>query len=114
MENEEIKDDFADLPEPLRAVALQYGRPMTQLVMAAGMAREAVAVLANLSQKHQSRHGLNAAGIVANSFNQVSNALIAKEGWDEGTLAQCDRDIMRAFASAIQVAQPGSVILGNN
>ena len=103
------KDEFLDLDPCFRPVAAQYGRSMFALVMNAGMAKQAASMLATLAQKHASRSGARAVRMFAGSFNQVTNAYVQSQGWEEGTLAQCDRDIQRAFAGKIQV--PGSAII---
>jgi hypothetical protein len=102
-------DEMLDIEECFRPVAQQYGRSMFALVLNAGLAQEATQQLAGLAQKHASRGGMHAVSILANAFNQVSNAYVARQEWDEGTLAQCSRDIQRAFAGKIAV--PGQSII---
>ncbi len=96
-------DTFEDIEPAFRGVAAKYGRDMFALVMNAGMAGQATAELARQAQKHGSNKAAHAVGVVAQAFNQVSNAYVVLKGWDEGTLAQCDRDIQLAFAGKIQV-----------
>lgn len=98
------EDLMEDVELSFRPVAKQYGREMFSFVMAAGMASQAAEVLAQQAQKHRSRHATAAIAVLANSFNSISNAYAAKQGWDEGSLAQCDRDIRLAFAGRIVVA----------
>lgn len=114
MNEQETQDTFEDIESCFRPVASRYGREMFALVMNAGMAGQAAQVLATLAQKHGSRGGVHAVGVVSNSFNQVANALIVAKGWDEGTLAQCDKDCQLAFAGRIQVVGGTSPILLNS
>ncbi len=106
------KDEFLDLDPAMRPVAEKYGRELFALVMNAGMAGQALQVIAAAAEKHRSRGLTHAAGVMAQSFNQVSNALVKLKGWDEGMLAQCDRDIMLAFKNKLVV--PGSTIILNS
>ena len=107
-------EDFPGIDPAFHDVCRTYGREMFALVMNAGMAQQAAAALAAFADKHQSRHAVHAVGVWSQAFNQVSNAYVKLAGWDEGTVAQCDRDIMRAFQSKIQVVQPGSLVLRDN
>ena len=102
-------DQFLDLESCFRPVAAQYGREMFALVYNAGMAGQAVAVLAAQAQKHSSRSAAHAAGVVAQAFNHVSSALAVAKGWSPELLAQCDRDIGLAFQG--RIIKPGSVII---
>lgn len=102
--DEQQEDLFEDIEPLFRDVAKRYGREMFALVMNAGMAQQAVAVLASQAEKHGSRKGLHAVGVVSQSFNQVSNAYVKLQGWSEELLAQCDRDIQLAFAGRLVVA----------
>ena len=103
-------DTFADLPEPLRAVAGKYGRSMVALVYGAGMCSEATKVLSHEVQRTRSAPGRHALIVLSQTFNETSSALCRLEGWSEEQLAQCDRDISLAFASAVQVPK-GKIIL---
>lgn len=105
-------DDMLDLDPVMRPVAAKYGREMFALVMNAGMASQAAEVLAAQAQKRQSRATAHAVGVLSSAFNQVSNAYCKMHGWTEGELAQCDRDIMLAFAG--KIAKPGSALILNS
>lgn len=101
---DEQEDLFEDIEPLFRDVARKYGRSMFALVMNAGMAQQAAQALATLAQKHASRSGLHAVGMLSSAFNQVSNELVQLQGWDEALLAQCDRDIQLAFSHRLVVA----------
>ena len=90
-------------------MAQQYGRSLFGLVMNAGMAGQATAVLGGLVRKHSSQHNAHALTVLANAFNQVSNAYVAQMGWSKELVAQCDRDCQMAFASRIGV--PGGAFM---
>ena len=104
MNNQDGMDTFADLPEPLRAVAGKYGRSMVALVYGAGMCSEATKVLMHEVTRTRSGPGRHALIVLSQTFNETSSALCRLEEWTEEMLAQCDRDISLAFASAVQVA----------
>ena len=105
------EDQFLDLQPCFRPVAKQYGRELFALVMNTGMTREATSVLAQLATKHHSKHGMHAVQVVANSYNSVANALCQAKGWNEGLLAQVERDIQLAFHSQIQVVDGSSPLI---
>lgn len=115
--NDEVKveapaDEMLDLDPAMRPVAAKYGREMFALVMNAGMASQAAEVLVGQVRKHSSRAGLHAVGVLTQAFNQVSNAYCKLKEWDEGILAQCDRDIQMAFAG--KIVAPGSALVLNS
>jgi len=99
-----------DLAPEFREVAAKYGREMFTLVFNAGLSSQAAQVLVNFANKHQSRHTLHATGVLATAFNEISNAYCKKMGWEEGMLAQCDRDIGLAFQQKI-IMPTSSIIL---
>lgn len=107
----EAADEFLDLESCVRPVAQQYGREMFALVMNAGLCSEAVKVLAAAAQKHQSRNSMHAIGVLSSAFNQVSTALCKQHGWTEEMLAQCDRDIARAWAGRVVLAGAGTSLV---
>ena len=109
-----LAGQFPDIDPAFHDVCRTYGREMFALVMNAGMAQQATAVLAQLAEKRRSRGGLHAVGVLSQAFNQVSNSYVKKMGWDEGLVAQCDRDIARAWAAKIQVVPAGSLLLRGN
>lgn len=94
-----------DLPLEFRGVAAKYGRKMFTLVFNAGMSSQAAQVLMNFAEKHRSQHSLSALEILVSSFNEVSNDYCKLQGWDEGMIAQCDRDIRLAFKHKIITPQ---------
>lgn len=102
-------DEFLDLESCFRPVAQQYGREMFALVYNAGMAGQAMQVIAAQAQKHGSRAGAHAAGVVAQAFNHVSSELAKVKGWSPELLAQCDRDIGLAFQG--RIIKPGGAII---
>ncbi|MFA6036384.1 MAG: hypothetical protein WC759_05530, partial [Candidatus Micrarchaeia archaeon] len=104
-------DEMLDVEACFRPVAQRYGREMFALVMNAGMAGQAAAVLVEQVGKHHSRGGMHALGVLTQSFNQVSSAYCKMKGWTEGDLVQCDRDLQLAFAGKIQV--PGQALILN-
>ncbi len=105
-------DEYLDLDACFRPVAQQYGRELFALVYNAGMAGQAMAVLAGQADKHHSKGMAHAAGVLAQAFNHVSTELCKVKGWEAGILAQCDRDIALAFKNKLIV--PGSAILLNS
>ena len=111
LEEQPKEDQFLDIQPCFRPVAKQYGREIFALVLNSGMARQAMEVLGGLANKHQSRHGMAAAQVMANAYNGAASALCKAKGWDEGLLAQVDRDIQLAFRSQIQVADASSPLI---
>ena len=105
-------DEMLDIEVAFRPVVAQYGRSMFALVMNAGMCGQAAQVLGGLVEKHQSLHSAQALRVIADAFNQVSNAYVKQMGWTEELVAQCDRDVQRAFAGKIIVAGPGQTYPG--
>ena len=103
-------DDLEDLPDWARPVAEKYGRSMFGLVLNAGMSQQAAAVLNEIVGKHQSTHGQRAIRIIADAFNQVSNAYVERMGWDAEVLAQCDRDCLLAFSKSVQPVTPAILL----
>ena len=95
------EEENLDLPPEFREVAAKYGRPMFTLVFNAGMSSQAAQVLVNFANKHKSQHSMHAVGVLTKSFNEISNAYCKMNGWDEGILSQCDRDIGLAFQHKI-------------
>lgn len=104
----EAADEFLDLEPCVRLVAQQYGRELFALVMNAGLCSEAVKVLAAAAAKQRSQESLHAVGVLSSAFNQVSTAYCKEKGWTEEVLAQCDRDIARAWAGRIVLAGTGT------
>lgn len=101
--------DLSDIEPCFHPVVTQYGRAMFALVMNATLAQQGISVLARLVDKHRSNHGAKAVQIVANTINIISqNYLIAKE-WSPELLAQCSRDIERAYTT--KIVMPGSSII---
>mgnify|MGYP001588248916 FL=1 len=107
-------DTFEDLDPCFRPVAAKYSREMFALVMNAGMAGQAAEVLTAQAQLHGSRAAAHAVGVMAQSFNQLSNAYCKLQGWEAGMLAQCDRDLQLAFAGKVAVAGEGMIKLLNS
>ena len=101
--------DLTGIESCFHPVVTQYGRPMFSLVMNATLAQQGIGVLAGLADKHRSNHGAKAVQIVASVINLISQDYSAAKGWTNEELAQCARDIERAYASKIVV--PGSSIL---
>ena len=87
-----------DLPAQLADVVMKHGRPMVALVFGAGLGSEATKVLAE-----RSRGGavLHAVRVLAQVYNETSTAYVKSQGWTEGMLAECDRDIQLAFSAQI-------------
>ena len=110
-EQEQVVDEMLDVDPAFRPVVAQYGRSMFALVMNAGMCGQAASVLGGLVEKHQSLHSAQALSVIADAFNQISNAYVKQMGWAEELVAQCDRDVQRAFAGKIVVAGPGSKLI---
>ena len=102
-------DEMLDIEPAFREVAQKYGRSMFAFVMNAGMAGQAAQALGAQAQKHQSRGAAHAVGVLAQAFNQVASSYAKQMAWDEGMLAQCDRDIALAFKT--KIVTPGSAIL---
>jgi hypothetical protein len=110
MNNPLIKEDlFLDLPMPLREPAKTHGRAMVALVYGAGMASEAIKVLHSRNISQRDVACTQALGVLAETFNEASSALCRLNGWEEGELAQCDRDINLSFAAMVKV--PGGKII---
>ena len=99
----------ADLPLEFRDVATRYGRDLFMVVFNAGLASQATQVLATFAGKHRSQHSTHAVGVLARAFNEISTAYCKQMGWNEGMLAQCDRDIQLAFQGKVIV--PGQSII---
>ena len=105
-EDEEDAKRFAELEPAFWPVAKIYGLDMVALVYNAAMAQQAAAVLSEQAQKHNSRKALHALGIMSEAFNQVSNAMVLVKGWSPEQIAQCERDLQRAWAGKVQVVSP--------
>ena len=111
MNNPLIKEDlFLDLPMPLREPAKTHGRAMVALVYGAGMASEAMKVLAQRNRARGDGACIHALRVIADVYNESSTALCKVHGWTKGELAQCDRDINLSFASSVQTPS-GKIIL---
>lgn len=95
-------DEMLDIDASFRPVAVKHGRAMFALVMHAGMARQAVEVLAARMQ-HGDPQGLHAINVLATAFNHCSSALAKREGWAEAAMLECDRDIQLAFQGKLIV-----------
>lgn len=114
MENEAAikeQDDLAGIEPTFHEVVKKYGRPLFALVMNAGLAGQATQVLAAIVEKHHSRGGAHALGVLAQSFNQISNEYVKRMGWEAGMIAQCDRDVQLAFAGKIQIPGQSPIVL---
>ena len=109
---DETQSGLADVPKEFHGVVQAHGREMWALVMNCQMSGIAVEKLATIVQKHRSQAGVHAVGVLAGAFNQLSNAYVAKMGWTQEQLAQCDRDLQLAFRGKIIV--PGSAIVLNS
>jgi len=105
-EEEEDAKRFAGLDRAFWPVARTYGLDMVALVYNAAMAQQAAAVLSEQAQKHNSRKALHALGVMTEAFNQVSNAMVLVKGWSPEMVAQCERDLQRAWAGKVQVVSP--------
>jgi hypothetical protein len=101
--------DLTGIESCFHPVVMQYGRPMFSLVMNATLAQQGAAVLAGLVDKHRSNHGVKAVQIVVSVINVISKDYSDLRGWTQEQLAQCARDIERAYATKIVV--PGSAII---
>ena len=116
MSEGERVDEMLDVDPAFRPVVAQYGRSMFALVMNAGMCGQAASVIAGLVEKHQSIHSAQALSVIADAFNQISNAYVKQMGWSEELVAQCDRDVQLAFAGKIIVPgqSPASGLILNS
>jgi len=104
------QDDLDGIPEWAHPLVKQYGRSMFALVLNAGMSQQAAAVLNEIVSKHRSIHGQRALAILADAFNQVSNAYAEAKKWDPELLAQCDRDCQLAFSKSVQPVTPAILL----
>lgn len=111
-EGNEAAVDLEDIPPHFHEVVKKYGRDMYFVVMHAAMGAQAAVVLNGILQKHASRGGLHALGMLIGGFNFASNTLAKDRGWTEEEVAQCDRDCQLAARTAIIPA--GSRILLNS
>lgn len=99
--DEAPQDEMLDIDPSFREAAKLHGRAMFALVMHAGMARQAVEVLAAKAQHDpQALHAIN---VLAAAFNHCSTALVKREGWTEEMMLACDRDIQLAFQGKLIV-----------
>lgn len=101
--NAELKEEFAE-------VIAVHGEELFGLVWNAGMAGEAIGVLAGVVDKHRSRHGLQALGTTAAAFNEVAELLRAAKGWTAEDLAACDTAIKAAFAAKVVVPRTNIIL----
>jgi hypothetical protein len=99
--------EWQDIDPVFHTVVKQYGRGLFALVMAAGVAGEAMQVLGEAAKRD--RKLAHAVGVLANAFNGVSNELVRAQGWSDELVAQCDRDIQLAFSG--QITMPGQNII---
>ena len=107
---EPAPEENLDLPPEFREVCAKYGRPMFTLVFNAGMSSQAAMILVNFANKHRSQHSMHAIGVLTKAFNEISTAYCKMNGWDEGMLSQCDRDIGLAVQHKI-ITPTSSIIL---
>ena len=103
------EDEMLDITEALRPVAKQYGRELFAVVMATGICTVAMQHLGELVQRTASRKGASALNILGQHFNQVLIAYCTGQGWTEGLIAQCDRDVQIALRQSI-VTPKSSII----
>ena len=103
MDKIEDMDLYSDIEEYLRPAAKTYGREMVQLIVAAGLTREAVACLAK-STKFSEKEKI-ALRIIVEKFNSISNTYIDFQGWNAETLAQCENAIQKAFSDKHTIIQ---------
>lgn len=103
-------DEMLDIEECFRPVAREHGRSMFALVMAAGMAGEAMQVLGKVLGNQHSTHGVHAAQVIGQCFNQLSNAYVTQMGWTEAQLVACDTAVKLAFQSRIVVPGSSSIL----
>ena len=99
--DEAPQDEMLDIDPSFREAARLHGRAMFALVMHAGMARQAVEVLAQRGQGDQQT--LHAINVLASAFNHTSTALAKREGWSEEAMLACGRDIQLAFSGKLIV-----------
>lgn len=99
--DEAPQDEMLDIDPSFREAAKLHGRAMFALVMHAGMARQAVEVLAKRGQGDQ--QALHAINVLATAFNHCSSALAKREGWTEEMMLACDRDIQLTFQGKLIV-----------
>jgi hypothetical protein len=90
-----------DLPRHLANVVMKYGRPMVALVFGAGLGSEATKVLGQLAECSRDGAVLHAVRVLAQVYNETSTAYAKSQGWTEGMLAECDRDIQLAFSAQL-------------
>lgn len=104
-------DQMLDIPPEFRPVVVKHGRGLWALVMNAQIGALAAQELVKLAQKHRSKNGLHAIGVLSNAFNQMSNELLAAKGWTQEQIAECDRDCQLAMAGKLTVAESKIVLL---
>jgi len=104
-----MSDEMLDIPAEFRSVAKQHGRAMLMTVMDAGLASEAVKTVVGVAKLTGRSELLSAVGVLAKAFNNTSTLLCKSRGWTEEMLAECDRDLMLAYAGKVKVA--GSSII---
>lgn len=102
--DEEQKNDCEGVPVELHSVVAKFGREVFDFVLATGLASQALEAAGQVVQRHASRKGLQAVMVLADQFGKVCGAYLARAGWDEATLAECDQAIRLAWGSRIEVA----------
>lgn len=89
----------AKLPDWLQPVCEEHNPAILAFVMNAGVASEALAVVATLAQKNKSRHGMAAVEQLARMLQDLSALYAAERGWGQEMLAEADAAILAAFST---------------
>ena len=105
--NEVREDTLEDVEECFRSVVRVHGRSLFALVMNAGMAGEAMAVLGQGLAAHP--QAVQALRMLGGAFNQLSNAYCVSQGWTDEQVRECDQAIKLAFQT--RVLRPESSIV---
>lgn len=96
--DEEVKaaEDVSGIDPRFHAVVQQHGRALWVLVFNANMVREAMGHLQRLAEKHQSRGGLHALGVISAAFGEQGSQYAKVAGWTQEQVDACARDTMLA------------------
>lgn len=97
--NEDVQkaaEDLSGIDPRFHLVVEKHGRALWVLVFNANMVREALGHLQRLAEKHQSKGGLHALGVISAAFGEQGGQYAKEMGWTQEMVDECNRDIVLA------------------
>lgn len=89
-------EDLNGIDPRFHEVVNTHTRALWVLVFNANMVREALGHLKLLAEKHQSRGGLHALGVISAAFAEQGSQYAKQMEWSQEAIDACARDIMLA------------------